>query len=240
MVVGVRTNTRGQGIPASLKHTRVSSLFAQPVAVYERYASLPLVLTCLGEPSELRQQRCGICIAAQRFSRRVSLKESNRVASGRAAPAQASPLQHRLTAGQTCAARSVKRLSAEAQSGARNSTLVLPPRRRGARRRDRPLRDGRGPLRDGSPGRVIDLGRPRWKSVCARPPRSVINREPISPTHDDDDWVAPKTMSRRRTASVPSVEETGIADEHDEGWKPAQLPSLAGKAVRCPRTKGYY
>ena len=81
-----------------------------------------------------------------------------------------------------------------------------------------------------------------WAVLAGRvyvlaPPRSVINREPISPTHDDDDWVAPKTMSRRRTASVPSVEETGIADEHDEGWKPAQLPSLAGKAVRCPRTK---
>ena len=35
---------------------------------YERYASLPLVLTCLGEPSELRQQRCTICIAAQRLA----------------------------------------------------------------------------------------------------------------------------------------------------------------------------
>ena len=59
-----------------------------------------------------------------------------------------------------------------------------------------------------------------WAVLAGRvyvlaPPRSVINREPASPTHDDDDWVAPKTMSRRRTASVPSVEETGIADEND-------------------------
>ena len=81
-----------------------------------------------------------------------------------------------------------------------------------------------------------------WAVLAGRvyvlaPPRSVINREPASPTHDDDDWVAPKTMSRRRTASVPSVEETGIADENDGGWNPSQLPSLAGKAVRCPRTK---
>ena len=82
-----------------------------------------------------------------------------------------------------------------------------------------------------------------WAALAGRvfvlaPPKSFLGEAPSLRMEDDDaDWVAPQRhLSKRRTASVPSVEETGVEDATDRGWKPADVADLAGKAVRCPKT----
>ena len=140
----------------ALRHTRFltaapigfASAASKPAACWRSLSSHSSSDSALGDLYRPRRLSRGACTC------RVKSSHLRCAALARDLGAQASPLQHRLTAGQP-ALRETR-------------IYVLPPRRRGARRRDRPLRDGRGPLRDGSPGRVIDLGRPRWKSVCPR------------------------------------------------------------------------
>ena len=162
---------RRDGRPGlALRHTRFltavpigfASTVSKPVACWRSQSSHSSSDSALGELYRPRRLSRGACTC------RVKSSHLRCAALARDLGSHASPLQHRLTAGQTCAERnSVIRLGGGDGASARNAH-VLPPRRRGARRRDRPLRDGRGPLRDRCARSSPDVGRARGPRVCPR------------------------------------------------------------------------
>ena len=166
----VATTRRDGATGLALRHTRFltacaigfASAASKPAACWRSLSSHSSSDSALGELYRPRRLSRGACTC------RVKSSHLRCAARARDLAAQAAPLQHRLTPGQLCAARnSVGRLGGGDGASARNAH-VLPPRRRGARRRDRTLRDGRGPLRDRCTSSTVNVGRPRGPRVCPR------------------------------------------------------------------------